>query len=157
MRRVVVLDSGPLGLLTYSRSLAEANACNDWLQRHLSLGSMVVVPEIADYELRRELLRTGLMQGILRLETLLTVDGIDYLPISTPAMRLAAEYWAQARRAGRPTADPKALDADVILAAQASLIPGADDMIVATTNVDHLARFVPAAAWRDIEPLGSID
>src|SRR5215831_16576630 len=138
MSRVVVLDSGPLGLLSYSRSLREASDCNEWLQRHLSNGSTVIVPEIADYELRRELLRTGLTRGILRLETLLTVQGIDYLPITTPAMRLAAEFWARARRGGRPTADPKALDADVILAAQASLIGMADEVIVATTNVDHL-------------------
>ena len=31
-------------------------------------------------------------------------------------MLRAAELWAQARRRGRPTADPKELDCDVILA-----------------------------------------
>ncbi len=29
-------------------------------------------------------------------------------------MLKAAEFWAEARRAGKPTADPKALDGDVM-------------------------------------------
>jgi hypothetical protein len=116
-------------------------------------GTIVVIPEIADYEVRRELIGARLTKGILRLETLETISGITYLPITTAAMRLAAEFWAQSRRAGRPTADPKELDGDVIVAAQASSVAGEDDDVtVATTNVGHLDRFVPAAAWRDIPP-----
>jgi hypothetical protein len=61
-------------------------------------------------------------------------------------MRRAAEFWAQARNLGIPTAPPEALDADVILAAQAARV-GA---IVATENVGHLARFVTALHWRAI-------
>ena len=54
-------------------------------------------------------------------------------------MRLAAEFWSQVRRAGLPTADPQALDADCILAAQATLLGGpGDDIVIATTNVGHL-------------------
>jgi hypothetical protein len=40
-------------------------------------------------------------------------------------MLQAAEFWAEARREGIPTADPKALDGDVILAAQATVIEAA--------------------------------
>ena len=46
-----------------------------------------------------------------------------------------------------PTADPKALDCDVILAAQAIEVTG----IVATDNIGHLSRFVIAKRSRDIK------
>ncbi len=55
-------------------------------------------------------------------------------------MLKAAELWALARNRGTPTADPKALDADVILAAQTLQINGS----VATENVEHLSLFVDA-------------
>jgi predicted nucleic acid-binding protein len=151
MTRFVVLDSGPLGLLAYVRAIQEATDCRAWVRELLESGTTVVIPEIADYEVRRELIRARLTKAILRLETLETVSGITYLPITTVAMRLAAEVWAQSRRAGRPTADPKGLDRDVIVAAQARSVAGEDDeVIVATTNVGHLALFVSAAAWRDV-------
>lgn len=74
-----------------------------------------MVPEIADYEVRRELIRAKKREGIERLNAL--IKQLDYLAITTPAMRKAAEYWAQARRQGRPLAADAALDGDVILAA----------------------------------------
>jgi hypothetical protein len=50
-----------------------------------------------------------------------------------------------------PTAHPHALDADVILAACATTIgqPG-DQVIVATNNVGHLARYCDARQWATI-------
>jgi predicted nucleic acid-binding protein len=110
----------------------------------LRRGSEVCVPEIADYEVRRELLRANKVQGIGRLDAV--KKSLGYLPITTEIMLKAADLWAQARRSGLPTADPKALDGDVILAAQALEVEG----IVATDNVGHLARFVTARTWRDI-------
>lgn len=66
-------------------------------------------------------------------------------------MLLAAELWAEARKTGQPTADPKALDGDVILSAQARLLCGeATEVIVATTNVAHLSRFITALDWQTI-------
>ena len=66
-------------------------------------------------------------------------------------MRLAAELWAAVRRQGKPTADHHALDVDVILAAQVLTGGFADGtFIVATANVEHLSRFVPAEEWSKI-------
>ncbi|WP_343217810.1 hypothetical protein [Halotia branconii] len=66
-------------------------------------------------------------------------------------MLLAAELWAEARKTGQPTADAKALDGDVILSAQARLLGSkVAEVIVATTNVAHLARFITASDWQSI-------
>lgn len=62
-------------------------------------------------------------------------------------------FWAPARRRGRKTADDAALDADMILAAQAVVTVAAqpaDSAIIATTNLRHLELFVNAQHWRDI-------
>jgi len=110
---------------------------------------LIIVPEIVDYEVRRELVRAGLTASVARLN--LFLETIDYLPITTPAMRHAAELWAQARNAGWATADPKALDGDVILAAQATtLAMTVDEVIVVTENVAHLSRYVNAQQWTDV-------
>lgn len=115
----------------------------------LTAGVPVYLPEIADYEVRRELLRAGKISSISRLDLL--VSTTHYLPLSTTAMRKAAELWAVARITGMPTAADKALDGDVILAAQAvTLVTSA--VVIATTNVGHLARFVPAEDWKSILP-----
>ena len=66
-------------------------------------------------------------------------------------MHQAGEFWAAARRAGTPTAGPHELDGDAILAAQAATL-GDPNVIVATANVGHLARFVPAKLWQNIVP-----
>jgi len=150
--RLVVLDSGPLGLLAYSKASDDALECTRWIRRLIVVGNEIVIPEISDYEVRRELLRIGPTKGLLKLESLLTVGGSRFLPIDTPAMRLAANLWADARRSGQPTAAPEALDADVILAAQAIGETGSGPVIVATANVNHISRYVSAAHWRDIDP-----
>lgn len=149
MSLLILLDAGPLGLITNPRLSPDALACTRWLRNHVADGSRVVVPEIADYEVRRELLRADKVRGIERLDAFEV--GIEYAPITMSVMRLAAEFWAQARKQGRPSAPDLALDADVILAATASVIPASEgDVIVATTNVRHLAQFVDARHWRDI-------
>jgi predicted nucleic acid-binding protein len=69
---------------------------------------------------------------VARLDALATAA--EYLPITTVAMRLAAELWAQARQQGQPTAGDNTIDADMILAAQA-LTLGTPDVVIATTNI----------------------
>jgi hypothetical protein len=84
-----------------------------------------------------------------------TIGLLEFDPIATPAMRRAAEFWALVRQSGVPTADPHALDADCILAAQASLLAGPGDTVtIASNNVRHLVRFPGIAAedWEKITP-----
>lgn len=148
MSCTILLDSGPLGLITNPKASPQTAACGRWVVDVLGRGSAVLVPEIADYEVRRELIRAGRSAGIERLDTF--IAQVEYLPIETTAMRRAAAFWAEARQQGRPTAPDAALDADVILAAQAATL-NRPDVIVATTNPKHLSRYVPAAIWTDID------
>lgn len=147
MSRAVVLDAGPLGLATSPSKSLETEACAEWLRSLIAGGVRVLLPEVADYEVRRELLRAGKLSGLARLDAF--GRSLEYLPLTTAAMRRAAELWAEARRKGLPTADRHALDGDVILAAQALTL--GIEVVVATTNLGHLARFVAAAEWADIQ------
>lgn len=146
-----MLDTGLLGMVTNPKtSSAICQECKLWLDDLPLKGYEAMLPEIADYELRRELLRVGKVAGIRRLDQLKAA--ITYRPITTEVMLKAAELWAEARKRGQPTADPKALDGDVILAAQAIVVTQeGNEVIIATTNVKHLSQFVDARHWRLIE------
>ena len=147
--RAIVLDAGPLGLLANSKRPPDSLVCYQWVRAHLDVGVEVFIPEITDYEVRRELIQARLVKSVAALDAL--QDVLDYLALTTSVMRRAAELWATVRQAGQPTTDRHALDGDVILAAQAlSLGYDADEVIVATTNAGHISRFVTARRWQDI-------
>jgi predicted nucleic acid-binding protein len=153
MARIVVLDAGPTGIASNDPALRSAVRCHAWLAALDAAGAEVLVPAIADYEVRRELIRAGATAGVARLDAFRA--RATFLPLSDAAFRLAAEFWAIVRNLGRPTAHPHALDGDAILAAQAALCgaPG-DNVIIATTNVCDLARFpgIDARPWDRIAP-----
>ena len=115
-------------------------------------GHRIGVPEIADYELRRELLRADKRPGLARLDEFKGEPSIEYLPLTTEAMLEAARLWAHARTHGFPTAPDQALDGDVILVAQALLAERAGaQVVVAAANVGHLDRFeISARLWQEI-------
>ena len=151
MREYVLLDSGPLGHACRRRGTAMGDQCRLWLDGLLARGVDIIVPEIADYEVRRELIRIRASGSLRRLDALVATGQLTYAPITTPEWRQAALFWADARQHGVPTASPDALDADVLLAACAATIgqPG-DQIIVATLNVGHLARYCDARLWTTI-------
>jgi predicted nucleic acid-binding protein len=153
MLEAVILDAHPLALVCQRSGKPEADACRQWLVECTRAGLRVFVPEIADYEVRRELVRAGKTMSVARLDRFNAAVPGRYLPITTIAMRRAAEMWAQSRQTGVPTADPQALDGDVILAAQALTmsVPGSN-VVVATANVRHIARYLAADLWRNIAP-----
>lgn len=148
MTAAVVLDAGPLGMLANPNNSPQPRACRAWLASLRAAGRRVIVPEIADYEVRRELLRIQSHSALTNLDAYAV--HLEYQALTTAVMRRAAELWAMARGTGRQTAPNHALDGDVILAAQAlSLnVP----FVVATGNPGHLTRFVLAELWSNIPP-----
>ena len=148
MSAAVVLDTGPLGLLANLSGTGQPVACRAWVRALRAAGRRIIVPEIADYELRRELIRANRVRAVSVLDGLCSTH--EYLPITTLAMRIAADLWAQARNAGVPTAGAGDNDGDVILAAQAMSLSVA--FVAATSNPAHLARYAPAELWSNITP-----
>jgi predicted nucleic acid-binding protein len=146
MPDVVLLDAGPLGMVAHPRPSEEILT---WLAELLAASVEVLGAEIADYEVRRELLRAGLVKSVHRLDQL--KSSLGFLPITSDAMLKAAQFWAEARRRGRPTAHDKTLDADAILAGQAATL-SYNEVVIATGNPRHLARFVAADHWQLIRP-----
>lgn len=141
MTRSIMLDSGPLGKIVHPRPNQDIVA---WFKQLLAHNIPFILPEIADYELRRELLLRNFVGSINRLDKLKEL--LIYLPLTTSMMLRAAELWADARKRGFLNADPKELNGDVILAAQAEQA----NAIIATENIGHLSLFVEAKNWKDI-------
>jgi predicted nucleic acid-binding protein len=145
-----------LGLVTHPAGGEDARICKDWLEEELRAGNKVCVPAIADYEVRRELVRAGKRKSLNRLDEL--IEQLGYIPLLGETIRTAAELWADARRKGEPTAPEAALDADCLLAAQARTFLTLNrshrwvkltrdervhgiNVVIATTNAGHLGRY----------------
>ncbi len=153
--QAILLDAGPLGMVSHPEAASRNAEVFEWFARLLEAGVIVEIPEISDYEVRRELMRAGKSQSVARRDELAAET--YYRPLTTTARRRAASLWARVRNEGMPTAPAEALDADVILAAQA--LEAAEDFadepgstLVATTNPRHLSRFVDAREWHEIAP-----
>ncbi|MGI8711369.1 MAG: PIN domain-containing protein [Acidimicrobiales bacterium] len=152
----IVLDTTPLGLITQRPGHVGGDACRAWYGTLSGIGCRFFVPEIADYEVRRELLRAKKADGIQRLDDFISADPARYLPLTTEQVRRAALLWAQARQGGLVTAPPEALDGDVLIAAQAESVMPADfslsGRVVATQNVRHFGALTTAVLWSDLIP-----
>jgi predicted nucleic acid-binding protein len=107
----------------------------------------LLLSEVADYELRRELLRLGSHKSVARLDEL--TRELRYLPTATATWRTAARLWADLRRSGRVTGD--GLDGDLLIAAQAlEEVAG-----VITFNEKHFENVVEARSWASVPLLHS--
>jgi hypothetical protein len=151
---IVFLDTGPLGILTNpNRTHPATRAMLIWEESLLRAGHRLLVPAIADYELRREHLRRNATNSLARLDSFINAVEGRYLELTDTALKQAAVFWAQARMLGLPTGDVLEMDCDVVIAAQAADLglPNAE-YVIATTNVRHLSRFVPAQLWTDVAP-----
>jgi predicted nucleic acid-binding protein len=147
MSRTLVLDTGPAGKLGHPRAAPELA---QRVLAALNAGDTIVLPEIVDYELRRNFLleiargKSSFQRSVKRLDQLRTE--LTFLPLNSNAMMTAATLWAHARRQGKPTADARELDGDAILAAQAQQVDG----IVVTENIGHLSLFVQVSLWHEL-------
>jgi predicted nucleic acid-binding protein len=148
MTSYVSLDANVIGLLCSTPTLPQVAACLAWSVRLRKAGTIVVLPDITIHEVRRELIRLGAKAKLGRLNTL--IGSLKSAPVPPDAWLKAAEFWAIVRSAGKPTSDPHALDGDAILAGVAATL--GDTVIIATTNVGHLARFpwIDARPWQKI-------
>lgn len=112
----------------------------------------IYVPEIVDYEIRRKLLHLGFRQRQTRKwarEALSSLDkwvSIGYIPLTTKALRLAADIWAQTRATGLLRGPEDRLDVDVILAAQARQAGG----YILTTNEKHFRNIAEVFDWKTV-------
>jgi hypothetical protein len=70
MTKIVILDAGPLGMISNPNAVGINLECYRWMEALVVNGFQVRVQEIADYEVRRELLRANKSQGIDRLDLL---------------------------------------------------------------------------------------
>ena len=150
---VVFLDAGPLSLITNPKKTPVTLAVAQWVIAMLAARHRFIVPAIADYEVRRELIRAGRFHSITQLDAFNAAVPGRFLSVTDNALFLAAQFWVQSRNSGTTTADPKELNADVLIAAQVidTRISRADS-VIATTNPGHLSLFAPADLWSNIVP-----
>ncbi len=144
--RTILLDTGPLGEVVHQNKNTRA-PIEAWMQQMVVKGVTIRIPGIADYELRRELIRSRFADSVHALDQLIQVLG--YLPISQETTNCACELWAQARNLSQATASDDSLDGDMILCAHA-IHDCQGDCIIATTNPRHISRFVTAKKWTEI-------
>lgn len=144
MTTLIILDTTVLGFA--SRPLG-VPGFSDWFQS-ADREATIIVPSVCDYELRREFIRAELSQSVARLDQLLKAH--RYEDMDPDRWHIAARLWAAARNRGRPTADLKSLDIDVLVAAIAVSLESEGEVVVATSNVRHLAQFVDARLWSEI-------
>jgi predicted nucleic acid-binding protein len=137
----LLLDSGVLSEICHGKAERPVRA---WFER-ISLRHELFVSDVADYEVRRGLVRARALRGIALLDTMpgrcirVAMDGTHW--------HRAAEIWARLANAGRIPA--KGLSGDTLLAAQA-LDLGAT---IVTYNLKDFAGIVSASIWTDV-PIG---
>ncbi|MEO6809490.1 MAG: hypothetical protein ABI353_10315 [Isosphaeraceae bacterium] len=105
MARIILLDSGPVGLACSRPGLFQVDQCHAWLLAMETVGAEIFISTIVDYEVRRELIRIGATAKLMNLDDL--VVRFDRLDISATAMVRAAEYLAWFAAWAGPRLTPK--------------------------------------------------
>src|SRR2546430_1948654 len=112
MNRVVLLDTGPLGMYTNPRANPKNEECRRRVEGLLVAGAQVRAPGIAIYETRRELVhlqcKNPRANRLARFDAAVAILGV--LPVTAEVMHLASEIWGDARSRGIVTAPQEAMD-----------------------------------------------
>jgi predicted nucleic acid-binding protein len=149
--RTVLLDSGPLGLLTVPGDHGPGGEARRWFADLLASGATILVADVVAFEVRRELKRRKATAKLARLAMFL--QDVGRAEHSAEVWVRAEDLWALVRQDRLPTAPDEALDGDCLLAATAAALGAEGDQVeVATMNVRHFDRFpgVAAREWRSI-------
>ena len=136
----LLLDTGVVGQICHPRKYQDVRR---WFAAAVSQHDFLI-SEVADYELRRELIRIRATRSLARLDEL--SRELRYVPVTTATWRSAANLWAWLRRTGKATASEHGLDGDVLIAAQAI----AEGAAVVTTNLRHFEPLVRAVQWDEL-------
>lgn len=153
--RVLVLDTGPLGLLVHSNKLRREPRLR-WLFSLRSQGVTVEVPAAAYYELRRKLAdlrnradnparKQRFAESIVRLDRL--VERVSFEPMTPGILAVASELWAKTVHTNATTAkDKRDINFDLLICASANM----KDAVVATENVADIAQHSRAVRWSQL-------
>ena len=131
----LLLDTGVLGQICHPRKHHDVRS---WFRRAVREHEFLI-SEVADYELRRELLRIDSRRSLARLDEL--ARELRYLPTTTATWRAAARLWAAQRRAGFISGE--GLDGDLLIVAQAQEEAAA----VVTFTEKHFESLADALSW----------
>lgn len=94
---IVLLDAGPLGLITNPNQYnAEAIQCQEWAWELVKKRVFVCVPEIAYYESRRKYVHLKNEKALKRLEDFVNHPRITYAPLTTEIIKKASDLWGWA-------------------------------------------------------------
>ncbi|MBN1606633.1 MAG: hypothetical protein JW940_08360 [Polyangiaceae bacterium] len=96
----ILLDTTPLSNICHP----SGHPIQTWLHTQLTQGTQLIISEVADYEVRRELIRAGKQRSIERLDALKRF--LSYAPVNTSTFLRAAELWADARPNSPPPPPP---------------------------------------------------
>ena len=138
MKLKLLLDTGVLSEICHGKV---ERPVRGWFER-ISQRHDVLLSDVADYEVRGELVRSKALRGLALL---------DGMPVRAQRLRMtdatwlrAATLWAQLVPLGRPPA--KGIAGDVHLAAQADL----EGATVVTYNLKDFADVVSASLWTNV-------
>lgn len=140
----LVLDTGVLGQLCHPRKYDDVRA---WFASTVDTYDFLL-SEVADYELRRDLIRLGARRSLNRLDEL--GRELHYLPMSTPAWRSAAQLWAWVQRQPQNDLAAGGLDSHILIAAQARTATAS----VVTTHRHRFEPLVQAYEPHELLPQG---